>query len=44
VEKSEEILDFGFEGTTIKVSPPIQSGSNGPLARKARPLLGRRPV
>jgi hypothetical protein len=44
VEKVEETLDFGPGRTTIKLSPPIQTGSNRPLAKEESPLLGRRPV
>lgn len=44
VEKTEEFLDFAPGRSTIKVSPPIQSGSNGLLTKEESPLLGGRPI
>ena len=43
-EAPKETLDFAPGRSTIKVSPPIQSGSNGPLAEEESPLLSWRPV
>jgi hypothetical protein len=36
---NEEMLDFSPDGTSIKISPPIQSGSNGPRAKECHRFL-----